>query len=134
MRTTRSNAIITGVLFILASTTAIIGYYLYGPIIDGPEYLINGAANGNRVILGALNEFILACAASGTGLMLYPHLRKHDESLALGYVCFRLFEAVVITVGAVWLIAKGFNAAAITPAPTTVAVGATQAAAAASRG
>ena len=101
MSTTRVNAIITGVLFIIASATAVLGALLYGPIITGPEYLINGAANGSQVTLGALNELILACAAIGTGIMLYPHLRKHNESLALGYVCFRLFEAAVITVGLV---------------------------------
>lgn len=105
MRTIRINAIVTGVLFIIASATAVIGVYLYGPIITGPDYLSSGAANGNRVILGALNELILACAAIGTGIMLYPHLRKHNESLALGYVCFRLFEAVVITVGLVGVLA-----------------------------
>jgi hypothetical protein len=105
MSTTRSNAIITGVLFILASLTAVIGVLLYGPIIKGPDYLINGAANGNQVILGALNELILACAAIGTAIMLYPHLRKHNESVALGYVCFRFFEAVVITVGLVGVLA-----------------------------
>ncbi|HET7042592.1 MAG TPA: DUF4386 domain-containing protein [Gemmatimonadales bacterium] len=105
MGTMRFRAIITGLLFIIASTTAVIGYMLYGPIIDGPDYLVNGAARGNLVVLGALNEFILACAAIGTGLMLYPHLRRHDESLALGYVCFRFFEAVVITVGLVGVLA-----------------------------
>ena len=105
MGTTRSNAIITGVLFIIASLTAVIGVLLYGPIIKGPDYLINGAAHGHQVILGALNELILACAAIGTAIMLYPHLRKHNESIALGYVCFRLFEAVVITVGLVGVLA-----------------------------
>ena len=63
MNTTRINAIITGMLFIIATTTAVIGILLYGPIIKGSDYLINGAANGNQVILGALNELILACAA-----------------------------------------------------------------------
>lgn len=105
MSTMRFNGIITGVLFIIASATAIIGYFLYGPIIDGPDYLVNGAAHGVGVTLGALNELILACAAIGTGIMLYPHLRKHNESLALGYVCFRFFEAIVITIGVVGVLA-----------------------------
>ena len=105
MHSTRINAIITGALFIIASTTAVIGILLYGPIIDSPDYLINGAAHGNQITFGALNEFILACAAIGTGLMLYPHLRRYDESLALGYVCFRFFEAIIITVGLVGVLA-----------------------------
>jgi hypothetical protein len=105
MNTTRINAIVTGALFIIATTTAVNGVLLYDPIIKGSAYLSNGAANGNQVILGALNELILACAAIGTGIMLYPHLRKHNESIALGYVCVRLLEAVVITVGLVGVLA-----------------------------
>jgi hypothetical protein len=51
------------------------------------------------VILGALFELILVCSNIGTSIMLFPFLKKHNESIALGYVCFRLLEAVVISVG-----------------------------------
>jgi hypothetical protein len=96
----RKNAIIVGVLFILATVSAIVGLRLYGPIL-GPEYLVAGAANQTRVLLGVLSELILVCTAIGTGVMLFPYLKKHNESLALGYVTFRLLEAIVITVGIV---------------------------------
>jgi hypothetical protein len=101
MNTNRKNARMIGVLFIVAAVTSIIGLILYDPILNGSDYLIHGAENEDRVILGALFELILACSAIGTCIMLFPYLRKHNESIALGYVCFRFFEAVIIVIGVV---------------------------------
>ena len=33
--------------------------------------------------------------------MMFPYLKLQDESLALGYVCFRFFEAVIIVIGVI---------------------------------
>ena len=101
MTTDRKNAIIVGVLFILATVTAIVGLKLYGPILSGQEVLLAGAEHRTRLLMGALSELILVGAAIGTTIMLFPYLKQHNESLALGYVCFRFLEAVVITVGIV---------------------------------
>ncbi|HEV7849248.1 MAG TPA: DUF4386 domain-containing protein [Mycetocola sp.] len=84
--------------------------------------------------------FQLACSCVGTAIMLFPYLKKQNESIALGYVCFRLLEAVIIVAGTVamlslvtlsreaangvepnayemtlatWLIVKGFNSSAL---------------------
>ena len=46
MNSDRKNAIIVGVLFILATVTAIIGLVLYDPILNDPDYLIKGAEIG----------------------------------------------------------------------------------------
>jgi len=64
-----------------------------------------GSENGNQVTLGALFELILACSVVGTSIMLFPYLRKCNEGIALGYVCFRLLEAVLIIVGLVSVLA-----------------------------
>jgi len=101
VNTDRHNAIIVGVLFVLAAVSSVIGLVLYQPFLTGPDYLIGGAAHTDRVLLGAFSELILVCTAIGTGIMLFPYLKKHNESIALGYVCFRLLEAVIITVGIV---------------------------------
>ena len=79
----RQVATIVGVLFILATVSAIIGLRLYGPML-GQEYLVAGAANQTRVLLGTLSELMLVCTAIGTGIMLFPYLKRHNESLALG--------------------------------------------------
>ena len=101
MNTNRQTAIIVGVLFIVATVSAILGLYFYQPILSGPDYLINGAAHQNQVALGALMELILVCTAIGTAIGLFPVLKPYSERIALGHLFFRFLEAVVITIGIV---------------------------------
>lgn len=101
MNTNRQAAIIVGVLFILATVSAILGLLFYQPILTGPDYLISGALHKNQVILGALMELVLVCTAIGTAIGLFPVLRPYGERIALAHLCFRYLEAVVITIGIV---------------------------------
>ena len=104
MNSIRRTARIVGVLFIIATIAAIIGRVLYQPIMSDPDYIIKGPANENQVILGVFFELILVGAAVGTSIMLFPYLKKQNESIALGYVGFRLLEAVLIVIGLVSLL------------------------------
>lgn len=99
MNSNRTAAALVGVLFILAAVSSIAGLLLYDPILNGPDYLIQGPAHANQVILGALMELILVVSAVGTSITMFPILRTYNETLALGHVCFRFLEAVIITVG-----------------------------------
>jgi hypothetical protein len=101
MQSNRRAAIIIGILFIFATVSAILGLVFYQPILTGPDYLINGAAHANQVILGALMDLVLVCTAIGTAIGLFPVLRPYGERIALGHLCFRFLEAVVITTGIV---------------------------------
>jgi hypothetical protein len=99
VNTDRRGATLIGIFFIIASTTAILGLLFYQPIIEGPDYLTNGAAHSNQVILGALMELTLVVTAIGTAIGLFPVLRPYGERIALTHLLFRFLEAVVITVG-----------------------------------
>ncbi len=102
MYTSRQAAVVVGVLFILATVSAMLGLFVfYPPILTGPDYLSNAAAHANQVLLGALMELILVGAAIGTAIGLFPVLRPYGERIALGHLCFRFLEAVVITVGVI---------------------------------
>ncbi len=101
MNTNRQAATIVGVLFILATVSAILGLLFYQPILTRPDYLINGAGQKNQVILGALMELVLVCTAIGTAIGLFPFLKPYGERIALAHLCFRFLEAVVITIGIV---------------------------------
>ncbi|ETI66512.1 DUF4386 domain-containing protein [Neobacillus vireti] len=101
MSSNKKAANIVGVLFILASITAIIGLILYDPILNGPDYMIKGSEHASQVILGAIMELILVVSVVGTATTMFPILRKYNETIALWHVCFRFLEAVIITVGVI---------------------------------
>lgn len=108
MKTIDSNrnvAIIVGILFLLTEVTSITGLLLYGPILNDPEYIIKGAVHETRVVWGAFLEVLLVFAVIGTSITLFPILKKYNESMAIGTVCFRLLEATIIIIGIMSLLA-----------------------------
>jgi hypothetical protein len=98
---TKTASKIAGVLFIIAAITAILGVILYKPILNDSEYLIQGSAHANQVVLGALMELILVVSAVGTATVMFSFLKKYNRTIAIWHVCFRFMEAVVITVGVI---------------------------------
>ncbi|MET9887986.1 DUF4386 domain-containing protein [Streptomyces sp. NPDC006430] len=103
MSSTRKIAVVTGVLFLVTEVAAIGGLALYGPVLQGADYVLGPGADV-RVFLGAVCEFVLALAVVGTGVALFPVVKEHNEGAALGYVCLRLMEAAVIVVGIISLL------------------------------
>lgn len=99
-----TSTVVTGLFFITATVSAMVGVILYGPFLNGVNYIIEGAVNPNRIVGGALSEIITSCANIGTAVMLYPHLRKFNESVGIGYVCFRFLEVVFIAIGVVCML------------------------------
>lgn len=97
----KTDSKIAGVFFIFATVFSIIGLKLYDPLLQSANFLITANANGSNIILGAINELILAASATGTGLMLYPYLKRYKESMGMGYLSFRLLEVVFIVIGIV---------------------------------
>lgn len=63
------------------------------------------AASPDLVLLGTLLDVILAVTVVGTGVALYPIVRRESEAFALGYAALRTLEAGVILVGVVAMMA-----------------------------
>ena len=130
MTTNRRAAIFTGIMFIFATVSAMLAAFLfYPPILAGPDYLINAAGHRNQVVLGALMDLVLVCTAIGTAIGLFPVLRPYGERIALGHLCFRFLEAVVITIGIVAILSlltlsQAFVAAAAADASAYLVAGA----------
>jgi len=91
----RKNAVMVGILFIIATAFLFVGGSLYGPVLDTPDYLQVAYPNRISAIIGMLIEFSCILAIPLIPVFAYPVLRKHSETLALSYVVFRLFEAVL---------------------------------------
>lgn len=101
----RRNAVIAGVLIVA-------GYLAYGvpsgaviqPLLDASDPLDAVAANATRLTAAALVMAVNSAAVVGIGLALYPVLRRHDETIALGYLATRLFESILMVGGIVGLL------------------------------
>jgi Domain of unknown function (DUF4386) len=96
-----STSILTGILFIAAALTSMIGLALYNPILTENEFLINGAEHRNQIMLGVVFELLLICSAIGTAILLFPILGRYNNKAALGYFTFRLLEVIVILIGTI---------------------------------
>ncbi|WP_308365120.1 DUF4386 domain-containing protein [Streptomyces sp. ISL-86] len=101
MSSTRRVAVVAGVFFVVTEIAAIGGLALYGPVLKGADYVVGSGGADTRVFLGALFEIVLAMAVVGTGVTLFPVIKRQNEGAALGYVCGRLLEAAVIVVGTI---------------------------------
>ena len=96
--TTRQTALAVGILFILTFVTSIAGVIAYGPVLSDASY-ITGPGSDTRVFLGAFLELGLIITNIGCAVVLFPLLKRQNETLALGYVTARIVECAFIGIG-----------------------------------
>ncbi len=101
MNSIRKRTIIAGALYIIGTIAGILSI---APAIDASDYLVKASANANQVLFGALFQFIMTIAYAGFAITLYPLLRKYKESLALGFLSFRIIGAVINIIGFIILL------------------------------
>lgn len=128
MNSNRINAVIAGILILITVAAAITGFALTRPELSGSVNVLKGAVSEPWVIWGAFCELLLAFSVMGTALILYPVFNKENESLAIGYVCFRLLEATLMITAATGLLSaailsRGFEGAAARDLPAYLAAG-----------
>jgi hypothetical protein len=105
MNSNRRIAVVAGVAFLIGTIAQIVGVALVSPILGAPDYLAQISANEDRVLVGALFQFMGGLACTGIALALYPVLRMHNHGLATGSVGFRTIEGVLHALIAVcWLL------------------------------
>ena len=105
MNTHRKTAIMVGVFYIAATVAGMLSLPFTEPTLNAPDYLINVSANQNQVLIGALFVLVMAVAVAGIAITVYPVLRKHNESIAIGYVGARIVEGVIDIISVVNLLA-----------------------------
>ena len=99
----RKIAVITGVIFIIATVTSLLAAALT-PGLTGTDYLTRFSANSVQVAAGALVYLASAFASAAIAIAMYPVMKELNAGLALGSVVFRALEAVFYIVGVVSLL------------------------------
>lgn len=101
MNSTRNVAFVAGGLYLL-TFISIPTLALYGPVHE-PNYIV-GPGPDTAVIIGGVLEIIVALAGIGTAVVLFPLLKKQNESFALGLVAARILESGTIFVGVAFIL------------------------------
>jgi Domain of unknown function (DUF4386) len=96
----RKTALVAGVLYLL-TFVSIPTLFIYNQV-KSANYVI-GAGPDTSAIIGAILEIIVALAGIGTAVVLFPVLKKQNESAALGLVAARILESGTIFVGVAFL-------------------------------
>ena len=89
MNSNKKTAIIVGVLFIIGTVAGSLSIAFTGPILSDPDYLAQVPANENQIITGALLVLVMGLALAMVPAMMFPILKRHNETLALGYIVLR---------------------------------------------
>lgn len=94
MNTYKMSARIVGILFLTAMVASLLGGGIVDSIISDPDYLSSVSENQNLLVTGVLLELINGIAVLGIGVLMFPILKLFNEIIALGYLGFRIVEAV----------------------------------------
>src|SRR6266576_1058206 len=97
----RKTALVAGVFYLL-TFVSIPTLFLYGPV-RGANYII-GVGPDTSAIIGGILEIIVALAGIGTAVVLFPVLKRQNETAALGLVAARILESGTIFVGVAFLL------------------------------
>jgi len=94
----KSTATIVGVLFIVIMITWSIGYAITGTVVNSPHFLASVFPNKGKVVLGVIFEFIEIISIVGIVALLFPLIKKYNESMAIGYLALRILECSLLLV------------------------------------
>lgn len=101
MHSHRKISLTAGVLYLL-TFVSIPTIVLYGSV-KSTDYILGTGSDAVTIFAGIL-EIIVALAGISTAVVLFPILKKQNESFALGLVAARILEAATIFVGVAFLL------------------------------
>ena len=105
MDSMRKTALVAGLLYLITFIAGIPpAAFLLGPVLDNPNYIVSTGAD-NQVLFGAFLDLVNALACIGTAVALFSVVKRQHEGFALGFVTTRMFEAAIIVIGVISIIA-----------------------------
>ena len=97
----RKISLTAGILYVL-TFVSIPTLVMYGPV-KSAGYIL-GAGPDTLAVIGGILEIIVALAGIATAVVLFPMLKKQNESAALALVAARILESSTIFVGVAFLL------------------------------
>jgi Domain of unknown function (DUF4386) len=92
------TARIMGAWFLATFVFSIPAFLFYDPLLNHANYVV-GSGDDTRVGVGALLEILLAISGIATAVVIFPIVKRVNESVALAYIASRTVESILILVG-----------------------------------
>jgi hypothetical protein len=99
----RRSAFFGGLFYLITFASSIPAVFLLSPVINDSHYIVSSGAD-TQVVWGTLLDLVNALTAVGSAVALYPVMKRQSQSMALGFVTTRMFEAAVVAIGVVSLL------------------------------
>jgi hypothetical protein len=99
----RRTAFFGGLFYLITFASSIPAVFLLRPVINDSHYILSAGAD-TQVVWGTVLDLVNALTAVGSAVALYPMMKRQSESMALGFVTTRMFEAAVVAIGVVSLL------------------------------
>jgi hypothetical protein len=87
-----------GAWFLGTFVFSIPAFFFYEPLLNHANYIV-GSGDDTRVAVGALLEILLAISGIATAVVIFPIVKRVNESVALAYIAARTVESMLILIG-----------------------------------
>ena len=98
MNTYRTTAKIVGMVYLAGFVVGIAGNTLIQSILGAPNHLATVSANSATLTIGAILWLMAVAGDVAHGVLMFPVLKQHNESIAVGYLAARVVDAIFIAV------------------------------------
>ena len=106
MNTYRTTARIVGVLFLAGMVIGIPGHVFVQSILAAPDPLTNVPANSILLAIGAMLMLMTVAGDTAHGVLMFPVLKQDSERIAVGYLGFRIVDAVFLAIMALFVLVQ----------------------------
>ena len=94
----RKTASVVGAVYLAGFVVGIVGNIMIKSILDAPNHLSIISASSMTVAIGAILWLLAVIGDAGHGVLMFPVLKQHSERMAIGYLAFRIVDAIFIAV------------------------------------
>ena len=96
--TYRGTAIVVGVIYLLGFVVGITGTGLMQSVLGASNFLTTVSTHSVMLSIGAILWVLAAVWDATHGVLMFPILKQHNERIAIGYLTFRIIDAIFLSI------------------------------------
>jgi hypothetical protein len=92
----RSTAKVVGIIYLAGMVIGIGGNILIQSILGAPDHFSVISMNSMKLAIGAMLWLMTVGGDAAHGVLMFPLLKQHNESIAVGYLSSRIIDGLFI--------------------------------------